>query len=63
MQAPEFKRALAALGWRQVDAANRFDVSKALVSMMASGKTPVPAWIADALDAAVDAKLAILESV
>ena len=63
MNASEFQQALRALGWRQVDAASRLDVSQPYISQLGSGTAPIPLWIADALDAALDAKLRVQEVV
>ena len=43
MKANDFKATLDALRWRQADAARNLGVSEAFVSMMASGKSPIPA--------------------
>ncbi len=62
MKAHEFNKALDVLGWRKVDAASRLDISKPYVSLIAAADVPVPGWIAEALDAAVDAVLAAREA-
>lgn len=44
MTGDEFAAGLAALGWRQVEFANRTGVSPVTVNRWISGHLPVPAW-------------------
>ena len=44
MTGDEFAQGLAALGWRQVEFANRTGVSPVTVNRWISGHLPVPTW-------------------
>lgn len=47
MNSIDLKAALSDLGWSQKDLASRFGCDQDTVSRWATGKTPVPAYVAE----------------
>lgn len=51
MTPAEFTDALSALGWKQSDLARRLDLDKNTPSRWANGRTPIPGWAAEYVQA------------
>ena len=62
MKPDDLRQRLAALGWSQRDLARVLDVTDGYVSRLLTGSTPITESVIRAVNAAVDAVLAVREA-